>query len=44
MLLYFAINRAEAGASQRLLKRFDLKLQQDGPSIVNSGGFCSEER
>jgi len=31
-------------ASQRLLKRFDLRLRDDGTRILNSGAFCSEER
>lgn len=43
-IIVFRYQPRRGWASQRLLKRFDLKLQHDGPSIVNSGGFCSEER
>jgi len=27
-------------ASQRLLRRFDLQLEEGGPRIINSGAFC----
>ena len=30
-------------ASQRLLRRFDLKIDEAGVTIVNTGGFCSEQ-
>ena len=30
----------EGWASQRLLKRFDLRLDEFGTTIVNSGQFC----
>jgi len=30
-------------ASQRLLRRFDLKIEDAGVTIVNTGGFCSEQ-
>ena len=31
-------------ASQRLLMRFDLKLDDNGARIVNSGAFCMETK
>jgi hypothetical protein len=30
----------EGWASQRLLRRFDLQLEEGGPRIINSGAFC----
>lgn len=31
-------------ASQHLLQRFDLQLEEEGVRIINSGAFCLEER
>jgi hypothetical protein len=31
-------------ASRRLLERFDLRIEQGGTTIINSGAFCREER
>ena len=34
----------EGWASRRLLGRFDLRIEPDGVTIINSGRFCRERR
>ena len=39
-IIVFRDHALSGWASQRLLRRFDLKLSEDGPYIFNTGGFC----
>jgi hypothetical protein len=41
-VIVFRPKRTTGWASQRLLMRFDLKLDEGGTRIVNTGAFCSE--
>lgn len=41
-VIVFRPKRTTGWASQRLLMRFDLKLDESGTRIVNTGAFCSE--
>jgi len=41
-VIVFRPKRLSGWASQRLLMRFDLKLDESGTRIVNTGAFCSE--
>jgi len=39
-VIVFREQPSKGWASRRLLRRFDLKLDEAGPDIVNSGRFC----
>ncbi len=41
-IIVFRHNPIRGWASQRLLRRFDLKLDDNGGRIFNSGAFCTE--
>lgn len=43
-VIVFRRRATDGWASQRILRRFDLKLDEDGPTIVNSGAFCINRR
>ena len=43
-VIVFRPQKTHGWASQRLLMRFDLKLDDQGRRIVNSGEFCKEGR
>jgi len=42
-VIVFRRREARGWASQRLLRRFDLHLENSAVRIVNSGAFCREE-
>jgi len=39
-VIVFRYQPTRGWASQRLLRRFDLQLEDGGPRVVNSGAFC----
>ncbi len=39
-VIVFREQDRQGWASRRLLRRFDLRVEQDGVTIVNSGEFC----
>ncbi|WDI31022.1 hypothetical protein PUV54_13775 [Hyphococcus flavus] len=43
-VIVFRKRDRQGWASQRLLKRFDLRVEPDGVSIINSGAFCREKQ
>ncbi len=43
-VIVFRPKRLSGWASQRLLMRFDLKLDESGTRVVNTGAFCSEAK
>ncbi len=42
IIIVFRPQPTRGWASQRLLSRFDLKLDDSGARIINSGAFCTE--
>ncbi|GJL95431.1 MAG: hypothetical protein DHS20C05_18360 [Hyphococcus sp.] len=42
IIIVFRPQQTRGWASQRLLSRFDLKLDESGGRIINSGAFCTE--
>lgn len=42
-VIVFRRQESRGWASQRLLRRFDLHLENSAVRIVNSGGYCREE-
>ncbi len=42
IIIVFRPQQIRGWASQRLLSRFDLKLDDSGARIINSGAFCTE--
>lgn len=43
-VIVYRPRQGEGWASRRLLRRFNLRIEPDGTTIINSGEFCRERR